>query len=526
MVSGEFSLLYGLQGGQKSLLRNHPNTPVNIVLLSPEKELAAAGQDVVRLFYRNSRIFFQPVDGYDIVLTVSASREGRFLTGKARLKTRTTSLEEEVPVEKTVFTEDTGNEKKRLIRLALYRLLINFTETPPRPWGILTGIRPTKIVHRLLDLAWGKPEIIDYLTANYALAADKADLLTGIAAEQRPFLLNKEQAENTISVYIGIPFCPTRCAYCSFPSYPVDRAGRFLEPFLEALKLEIKGLGQAVESLGRKARTIYIGGGTPTVLNSGQLSSVLESVRTNLFSDETVEITLEAGRPDTVTAEKLSAALEYGVTRLSINPQSMNTHTLSLIGRCHTPEDIFRSMEKARQTGFKNINMDMIIGLPGEGCRDIKHTLQEIGKMRPENLTVHTLAVKRASRIKEAKEYFNLPPREEVEKMLEITAAAALKMGMKPYYLYRQKNMVGPLENIGYAQPGTECIYNIQIIEERQTIVGLGGGAGSKFVEPGTWYLTSRYNPKDPETYIRKVDELVRQKVDMLTKGYTEKRGK
>ncbi len=494
-----------------------------VVLLSSQKELAVAGQDVVRLFFPDDKIIFRPADDFRVLLNVSGARQGKKLTAEAALIAKDISLLEKASND--IVPEDGGDDNRirRLVRLAIFRALCRYTGSSPSPWGILTGIRPTKIVHRLMDMSWERDKITDYLMQGYEMAPEKANLLADIAQGQRRFLLTKEQAERLVSIYIGIPFCPTRCAYCSFPSYSIKSSGNLVEPFLASLQREITGVGTALNKLGIKVQTIYIGGGTPTVVDISQLKSLLKHICCFLVSDETVEVTLEAGRPDTLSQEKLEAALDHGITRLSVNPQSMNPGTLDLIGRRHTPEETVGAVEMARLMGFKNINMDMIIGLPGETLEDIEFTLSEISKIRPENLTVHTLAVKRASPIKEARENYNLPPAEEVERMLEITAEAARKMGMHPYYLYRQKKMVGHLENIGYARKGFECIYNIQIIEERQSVIGLGGGAGSKFVEPGTWYLTSQYNPKDPETYIRRVDELIDRKVDKLaTFGYNK----
>lgn len=492
-----------------------------IVLISEEKELAVAGQDVVRLFYPDAAIFTEPVSDYDMMFKVSASGEAASLGGRVVLFIKDgESFSEQTYTEKIPVPGDERNHQKRLVKLALFRLLSKTTNTPPGPWGILTGIRPTKIVHRLLDLGWSKQDIIDYLISQYDMSPDRALLLNQIAFRQRPFLLTPNESVQKVSIYIGIPFCPTRCAYCSFPASSLEKSGNLLQPFLEALKREIESVGGFLKKRGKTVQTIYIGGGTPTVLDSRNLSRLLELTGDYLVSDETCEITLEAGRPDTITEEKLRAAREYGITRLSINPQSMNGETLKVIGRCHTPEDVAASFKMARSTGFDNINMDIILGLPGETGEHVQNTLVQISGMRPENLTVHTLAVKRASHIKESRESYSLPEGGTVSQMLELTAKAAQEMDMAPYYLYRQKKMVGPYENIGYARPGYECLYNIQIIEERQTIIGLGGGSGSKFVEPGTWYLTSHYNPKDPETYVNRIEEIIERKLLILTEYF------
>jgi oxygen-independent coproporphyrinogen-3 oxidase len=412
---------------------------------------------------------------------------------------------------------DERSQQKLLVKLAISRVLSRYTGMKPGPWGILTGIRPTKIVHRLLDLGWERAGIVDYLITGYDMSPDKANMLLEIAARQRKYLLSPGQAGQIVSIYIGIPFCPSRCAYCSFPSCSVEgRGASLVPPFVQALKKEIAEIGTFLRASGKKVQTIYVGGGTPTVLDCSQLSEVLNSIGEYLVDEQTGEITLEAGRPDTVSEEKLRAAMQYGVSRLSINPQSMNCDTLRTIGRHHTPQQIIEAVDMARKIGFDNINMDIIIGLPGEVLADVEHTLKEIGRLNPENLTVHTMAVKRASKIKEASQEFELPDSVTVSRMLEITAQAAVEMKMHPYYLYRQKRMVGQLENIGFAKAGHDCTYNIQMIEERQTILGLGGGAGSKFVEPGTWYLTSLYNPKDPQSYIERIDELIAKKISAL----------
>jgi oxygen-independent coproporphyrinogen-3 oxidase len=294
------------------------------------------------------------------------------------------------------------------------------------------------------------------------------------------------------------------------------RRALLVPPFVQALKKEIAEIGSVLKAAGKRVQTIYVGGGTPTVLDCSQLSEVLQCIREFLVGDGTTEITLEAGRPDTVSEDKLKEAMQAGVSRLSINPQSMNLSTLRKIGRHHTPEEIVEAVGMARRIGFDNINMDIIIGLPGEGISDVEHTLEEVARLSPENLTVHTLALKRASKMKEAGHKFTLPDSGTVAHMLKATAEAAAEMKMHPYYLYRQKRMVGQLENTGYATDGHDCIYNIQVIEERQTILGLGGGAGSKFVEPGTWHLTSQYNPKDPQSYIERINELIAKKISEL----------
>lgn len=486
------------------------------LLLSGEKDLVLTGQDVVRIFYPNAKVVFEPCVNYEFELKIAASGDTGKLTGHAQLIKDGTILTEETGDDYASVLGDERNHQKRLVKLAIFRLLCRFTENTPGPWGILTGVRPTKIVHRLLDLGWNRNRIEQFLISGYDMAPDKASLLSDIALRQRSFLLSDIEAEHKVSVYLGIPFCPTRCAYCSFPAFSAGSSGFLMSPFLAALEKEIREIGNYLKAVGRSVHTIYVGGGTPTVLGCMDLRNILRACSESLVSNDTIEFTLEAGRPDTITAEKLYIAREFGVTRISINPQTMNEVTLQAIGRRHDPDDVVSAFNLARRAGFENINMDIILGLPGENSSLVENTLMRLSQLGPENLTVHTLAIKRASNIKEAKANYSLPGGKEVSQMLEITAGAASRMGMKPYYLYRQKNMVGPYENIGYAKPGRECLYNIQIIEERQTIVGIGGGAGSKFVEPGTWYLTSHYNPKDPQTYINRIDEIIDRKKVLL----------
>ncbi|KJS83898.1 MAG: hypothetical protein JM58_11665 [Peptococcaceae bacterium BICA1-8] len=404
------------------------------------------------------------------------------------------------------------NEVKRTIKLAVYRFFTEILMYKASPWGILTGIRPTKIVHRFWEQDFTKEKIIELLQGRYLLASEKAEKLIQITQLQRKYLLDAEAAKKLVSIYISIPFCPTRCSYCSFPAF--STGPKELENYLQYLLKEIKAVGEAINRSDNIVQTIYVGGGTPTTLNLKQLRLLLNGIKESFFSKATIEYTFEAGRPDTIDEEKLALLLSYQVNRISINPQTMWAKTLQKIGRNHSPQDILEKFKMARNIGFKNINMDLIIGLPNEGVENIKYTLGEIGKLKPENLTLHALAIKRTAKLQRKTETDGLD--NQVEEMFAFTEDWCKDNGYLPYYLYRQKQITGNQENIGYSLGGQPCIYNIQMIEERQTIWGLGVGAGTKIVDTRDWTLKNTYNPKDLIIYCQRIDEIIKTKVDKI----------
>jgi len=404
------------------------------------------------------------------------------------------------------------NEVKRTIKLAVYRFFTEVLRYKPSPWGILTGIRPTKIVHRFWEQNFTKKEIRDFLREKYLLVPEKAEKLIQITQLQRKYLLNSEKAKKLVSIYISIPFCPTRCSYCSFPAF--STRPKELENYLQYLLKEIKEVGEAIHKSDNRVQTIYVGGGTPTTLNLKQLGLLLSGIRESFFSKDTIEYTFEAGRPDTIDEEKLALLLNYNVNRISINPQTMWEKTLQKIGRNHSPQDIIEKFNMARSIGFMNINMDLIIGLPDEGLENIEYTLREIEKLKPENLTLHALAIKRTAKLQGKPETDS--SNKKIEKMFAFTEDWCKDNGYLPYYLYRQKQILGNQENIGYSLGEQPCIYNIQMIEERQTIWGLGVGAGSKIVDPLDWTLINTYNPKDLIIYSQRIDVIIKSKVDKI----------
>ncbi len=401
---------------------------------------------------------------------------------------------------------------KREIKRQVYKALSEFTGQE-MPWGILTGIRPAKIVHEMLDRGLKKEHILEQLNNYYFVSRNKAALLYDVSLSEKA-VLDSTKAD-TVSIYIGIPFCPTRCLYCSFTSNPVKKYEKMVEDYISALVKEIKSVGRMLTDRKLKVQSIYIGGGTPTAIDAQYLEGLLKAIEAMFNFDEVEEYTLEAGRPDSITEEKLKVIAKSKVSRISINPQTMKNETLVRIGRSHTSADIIEAFELARKLGFNNINMDVIAGLPGEKLNDFLHTLEEIKKLAPESITVHTMSVKRASRLNNEKESYNLTDGVEVAKMVDSAHEFIAKIGLKPYYLYRQKNILGNLENIGYSIPGAESIYNIQIMEERQTILALGAGATTKVVYPKENRIERIFNVKSVEEYISRVDEMIKRKENM-----------
>ncbi|MDD2585303.1 MAG: coproporphyrinogen dehydrogenase HemZ [Syntrophomonadaceae bacterium] len=409
------------------------------------------------------------------------------------------------------------NEPKRHARVFAYHLLCQHVGRDINAYGILTGVRPVKLVHKLLDAGYGSRDIKQKLEHEYCLNPKKASLLMEVAENSRTYLLNREEAARNISIYIGIPYCPTRCYYCSFPGAVLNNYEEDIPSFLKALMLEMDVIGTYLNENKITVQSIYVGGGTPTVLSEGDIEIIFNALHKKYISGATAEITVEAGRPDTLSPAKLKLLREAGVTRVCINPQTMNDFTLKLIGRNHDAKGVVQSVEWARKAGIKKINMDLIVGLPGEHLQENTYTVEQILKLCPENITVHTLAMKRGSAMAEMENRAEINDRvEEVQKGVKLFASALSKADYKPYYLYRQKYMKANMENIGYSLEGNFCLYNIQMIEERQTIIGMGGGAASKFINVSDWKLSSFYNPKNPQSYCESVEKLINRKVDKL----------
>lgn len=411
-------------------------------------------------------------------------------------------------------------EKKHSIRRFIFLCLRELTNDV-YPWGILIGIRPSKIALKLLKEGNTEEEVVKIFKERYLAHEDKAKLCIDVAkAEER--IVNKDK--NNIAVYIGMAFCPTRCVYCSFTANPIGVHKKMVMPYLEALIKEINGMSKYIKEKNLNVESVYFGGGTPTSVNDEEFEMVMKEIYYNFIKNSNVkEFTVECGRPDSINENKLKTMKKYNVDRISINPQTMNDKTLKLIGRNHTSEDIIEKFNMARNLGFEDINMDLIIGLPGEGYEEFIHTKNEIIKLKPDSITIHGLALKRGSAMYEnfvLKKGIEVTPQDEIIKMYEETKNLGDSLGLSPYYMYRQKNMVGNMENLGYAKKGKECIYNIQMIEEKQTIIALGAAAVSKVIFLEEDRLERFPNLKDLHEYITRIDEMIERKKDLLDTLY------
>lgn len=440
--------------------------------------------------------------------------------GKCLISTRLTKNEKLLSSDDRVHTIDLNKseikrrkELKRNVKVSVFDALLKISNNNI-PWGILTGIRPTKIIHEFLDNNKSVDSINQILKEDYRISDEKAKLLIDIALCERKYIYPID--DNLVSIYVSIPFCPTRCVYCSFPSNPIKEGSNKLQHYLEALHSEIQKTSELLKKANKKVESIYIGGGTPTTLSWVQLDNLISYLLNVFDTSKLKEFTVEAGRPDTIDINKLKTLKENGVDRISINPQTMNLKTLELIGRKHTAEEIERAFFTAREIGFNTINMDIIIGLPGEGISEIESTMEAIKRLGPENLTVHTLAVKRSSKLKGTLGEFKMCNEALVKEMLELTKDYAHTIGLYPYYMYRQKYMIGNLENVGYCKEGHECLYNMQIMEEKQSIIALGAGGVSKIVFPKENRLERVPNVKNIDEYIKRVDEMVQRKMKQM----------
>ena len=400
-------------------------------------------------------------------------------------------------------------DKKRLQKLSIKKGMYNIISdllNKKLPWGILTGIRPVKVVHELIDMSLSTKEILNVLETQYKFINEKAKLILDVALSQRKYLYPRDKQR--FSIYINIPFCPSKCSYCSFPSFRINKDSK-VNDYIDALIFEIEESREIFKN--KKLNTVYIGGGTPTSLETNQLEIIMKKIK-EIFPEKIKEFTVEAGRPDTINREKLEMLKSYGVNRISINPQTFNQSTLDKVGRDHSIESIKQAYNLAKSLDFDIINMDIILGLPGEGLSELENTLKELKKLNPDNLTVHTLSLKRGSKLHDS---MDINEDSEVEAMLERTINYSNSENYIPYYLYRQKQILGNLENIGYTKPGNECIYNIAMMEEKESIFAFGLGAVTKIYYPDEDKILRIANFKSLHDYIGRISELIHKKKDI-----------
>lgn len=483
---------------------------MKVSLFTPVPELAAEMADVIRLFYG------------EIAFSVNEAQQEPDLTLFHRLEEKvgawecTFALGDASAARSTPLLERGEDHlfqalqykriRKRLCKQTLYDLLKKTSGIHP-PWGSLTGIRPTRLVYEAMQGGASPAQAARHVGETFDLMPEKAALLGDIVKNQLSMLPpDPRQAD----VYIGIPFCATRCAYCSFLSGELGN-GKQVPSYVEALLYEMAFAKQLMDEKGLSLRAVYVGGGTPTALPDSAFERVLQAVQTHF--PNAVEYTVEAGRPDSITREKLQAINNAGVKRISINPQTMRDETLRRIGRDHSAKQTVEAYALAREMGFSHINMDVIAGLPGETAQDFAYTLSFARKLAPESLTIHTLALKRASLLRQWEA--PLPDGEETSKMVRLGAETAKDMGLHPYYLYRQKYMAGNQENVGYALPGMECQYNVDIMEETTHILAVGAGAISKRIFGGELRIERAPNVSNLGEYIKRVEEMNRRKADL-----------
>jgi len=409
------------------------------------------------------------------------------------------------------YDESKKSTYANVVHRAIYRLLSTFLGKK-LPWGIMTGVRPTKQMLEM-NLSGRDNESIKKFYQKEYLCEEKTIDLGIKVIENEKKLLSKIDENNSFSLYVGIPFCPSICAYCSFSSYSIKQYQKYVDAYIKAVVKEIEAAQNIYKD--KKLVSVYFGGGTPTSIEASQLDEIIKAVKSNFDFSQVLEFCVEAGRPDSITEEKLEMLIKNKVDRISVNPQSMNQETLDLIGRRHSVEDVFNAFKIARQAGFKNINMDLIIGLYGETPKMLEKTLKAVEELEPESFTMHTLAIKRAARFNTEKESFVGMKAEDVALMERMCLEFAQGHDYKPYYLYRQKNMASGLENIGFAKEGFECLYNVLIMEERHPILALGAGASSKLIFKDENRIERIENVKSVKDYVERIDEMIERKLSV-----------
>lgn len=479
-------------------------------------------ESICKLFYHCQRIelvYDLPADFSWEQCVVTRKKKGRRTTCLlvlAKLDQRRYRRQIRIP-------NDTARYEKvceRLLCRLVYEILSAHTGLRPA-WGILTGVRPVKNLNWNEERGISLEETDRELREDYLVSEEKIKLCHMIYEVQKPII--RESDSRSVSLYLSIPFCPSRCSYCSFVSHSIAsrQAQQLLPDYVTHLTEEIQVTAELINTLGLSLKTIYIGGGTPTTLSAEQLFLLCRTLEKCFSRSDVLEFTVEAGRPDTIDAEKLQVLKEAGVSRISINPQTFENAVLEKIGRRHTAEDAVRAYELARKAGHNCINMDFIAGLPGDTEESFRRTIEQAVSLSPENVTVHTLTVKRSSSLFASRDFSLEELRNPIDGMVEYAQSRLLESGYLPYYLYKQKNTPGNLENVGYAKPGEEGRYNIYMMEEIHTVLACGGGAVTKLIEPQTHRLERIFNYKYPYEYMKNFSEILRRK-EKIKEFYAE----
>ena len=481
------------------------------LLLQGHDERYTVEQSLLNLFPGELPVYEPILPGDDswAVVTLREEDDCCHVTTELRWQGRQTSHREVLPLSGTEYARE--GQRRHAVGACFFLAAQAVSGVRP-PWGMLTGVRPDKPATAALAAGRTPEETRAWMERFYYVSPDRAALAVETASAALRASCRLERRD--IAVYVGIPFCPTRCAYCSFVSADVGRALKLVDPYVEALLEEVRRTGQVLEQAGLRVRTLYVGGGTPTTLSASQLDRLLAAAEAHLPLAGCREMTVEAGRPDTITREKLEVLREHGIERISINPQTMSDQVLQAIGRRHTARDIREAFCTAREVDFACINMDLIAGLPQDSVEGFRDSLEEVLALRPENITVHTLAMKKGSRLME--EGGALPSGEETARMVDLSLEALEGAGYRPYYLYRQKYMSGGLENVSWCLPGTENHYNIIMMEELQSVLSLGAGGVTKLVDRSSGRIVRLTNPKYPHDYLAMSAKVLEQKDEIL----------